>query len=1152
MKLKKLFSKRLLVFYLICFMTLLSAFNYQMGKLNNPNKKEDSEINLSEDDTYSNYLLNAPLFMAEDRGNAFETKAREGNQYRNLFADNFTLNGTSEVMAETTARTHPNFYSYGLTQTHMRFDETESFQGDYGYDTFEFKDEARKEGVNFETFKSFLDYRYNESKGSNVYENHTFSHHNHSNSNFYGVKGFDNEIPNEFPSDDEFSDRSGGDCVVFVRDNYAGYDKVLQVENKVAFNHAGFSLDWTAKAESKNGTFEFWYRTNREDRDTDGWLTNENGEVLLYFAVKGLNDFKFGYAGGDLIIHDVIVERNKWYHVRIDWNFGAGTYNGLKNMSAELTINGTMNEFPMSDGVKNYFFGKNVVIGGFYQDLRNAHYQYANWYDSISYTNDISKYYIRDMNTRYNFTLNEYKIASNPLDLANTLNQSYSFDDIINLSKSYDYMNYTIEMNVFTSRNCTLELYAYNVSEGGFFLFNESFVGNNKTAYYNRTLSNFDLINSSNRITFYAMAWRNESNKLHNFSCIFNLTVRFNFGMINDTWSFFFYSVPLCLPSYRDFINMSQLDWSFTFYANLTETINFSMFAFTNLSWFSLKTSTSASSYDYNEFFIYNNISDYLDEQNRTLFVFEVSEINAISLLLYFSETYNGVSFFDNNADLKWYGFQREYYVQVFTMYQYSFAGTPKYKRVYQFEVHKDWTDWSYAVYYWGGSGWVAPSYPISHKVDNKYPALDDLELQFHVRYGLNDKNQMKVLTYFTIAINYNNTLAFNTIHEFNDEGYNYFDLTYSYRQECSLYALGHPKNFTQFYALRGIRQLVGGREHCYNRFFEIPFFNDDIDVAGSVDYVYPDVEDEDKPRPPTKYYWKFTNYEVVYDDVVYETIELECDYQVIDIDTLRVDYEFKTIEGHAFSDRYYYNPSYLKHSSLGNWRLKIGEWKVSLNFLRNVVCDILNIVLLVLQFFLFCLFWCVILVWYLICYYILPFLWNYIVLWIFYWCVYIFMYVVYLVILGLDYLILALEWIWENLLIPFFEWFVEDGLPLIIEVVVVVIAFILALIIWLATLCQGDFDEIYDQTYTLVSEIADFIIESITILIENLPALILYIVMYVLLILYCLLKHIYCKGKGYVNRSTQLKESYTVYAYPFVWAKNLIIYLKELILRWT
>ena len=99
--------------------------------------------------------------------------------------------------------------------------------------------------------------------------------------------------------------------------------------------------------------------------------------------------------------------------------------------------------------------------------------------------------------------------------------------------------------------------------------------------------------------------------------------------------------------------------------------------------------------------------------------------------------------------------------------------------------------------------------------------------------------------------------------------------------------------------------------------------------------------------------------------------------------------------------------------------------------------------------------------------------------------------------------------------------------------IIIPAVAFTITLIIWIITLGNVDFWELYDTIHALLLTMSEGIIEVIQEFTEHIVDVVLFIGLYLLLILMCLLKYIVVRARGFVNRALALRESYETYIYP-------------------
>jgi len=369
--------------------------------------------------------------------------------------------------------------------------------------------------------------------------------------------------------------------------------------------------------------------------------------------------------------------------------------------------------------------------------------------------------------------------------------------------------------------------------------------------------------------------------------------------------------------------------------------------------------------------------------------------------------------------------------------------------------------------------------------------------------------------------------------------------------------------NWYSFNNLRGLRTLESNSTDYFYNFLDVGYFKDNLEIY--IPPVVPDIpereEPPDEPDPPDEDddtdYWTYESFRIIESSSVMISKSETVDFYNDTVD-IEFDYEFEFITSESYTAKFYYNEETWDNDDFGDWTILDIELldvdiRIDLNIVRNTIVAILNAIVLFFQFILFLLVAGFnYLIMFIIVAIIVPFIWNFPIYWITILGINILFYLYCLFVYVLGWLWWFLIWIFEYIIVPLFEWFVNDALPLIIEVLVIVLAFVLALVIWLMTMTNGDFDDIYDQTYEMISMVADFLIDTIIVVIENFTSLLVGLLIYIVLIAFCFLKEIYTKSKGYPNRSLALKESREAYTYPFEKGYELIQKVKEMFGRWT
>jgi len=415
-----------------------------------------------------------------------------------------------------------------------------------------------------------------------------------------------------------------------------------------------------------------------------------------------------------------------------------------------------------------------------------------------------------------------------------------------------------------------------------------------------------------------------------------------------------------------------------------------------------------------------------------------------------------------------------------------------------------------------------------------------NIEVQSHVRYGLNTLDIEIINFYYVIYINYDYMIEFREqsrkeleTHKikssFNYTSFNrnYVDLT------------GIIGNYS-YNCFKGCRSLYGSVSEDFHRYFTIPFFSDDIDISIPLDLPDGDLTNPDEPEPPTQYYW------------IYETFKTEFHTNIpMNIGNWSVD--FPQMRSSVYTAKYFYQPESISRDDLGSWRWKIKfsdafSYTVDFNFMRNAFKSILNLILLFTQWTFFLVVASLSYVFMYLGTMILVFLWNVLVYAIFYALLTILWYLYLGIYLLLFYIWEGLVWVYENLLIPFLQWFWDEGIPIIIEWLITILAHIITSLIYLITLGQIDYDATYKNVYNMLRYIADEIMAMILVFSQHLDYLLIFILYYLLLVGLLYIRYIYVKARGFNNRAKQLYNAFEVFSLPIRITIDLFRETKELV----
>jgi len=420
----------------------------------------------------------------------------------------------------------------------------------------------------------------------------------------------------------------------------------------------------------------------------------------------------------------------------------------------------------------------------------------------------------------------------------------------------------------------------------------------------------------------------------------------------------------------------------------------------------------------------------------------------------------------------------------------------------------------------------------------NNIEQIYECEIQYHIRYGLNTLDIDIVNTYIMVIINYNYTFElFEQLRFGNNDG-NYFRAEFSY-DSMNFNRLNNTGIFGNYSmnCLSGLRVLRADTSRNFNRYFTIPYFDEKISLTYSLGADISGSGSE--PRNPVGTYW------------TYETFRL-ADSGNIGITVENWSVDFRTVEAEKYDGKYFYKSKTIRRSSLGNWKFTILEQKVSFNFLRNGIADIINLILLFFQYLFFLVTASLSYIFMFLGINILVLLWNVIVYWIFValiWILWYFYSAIYWLMLRLYD---ALIWIYEVTLIPAYIWITEVAVPYLVEFIIIpAIAFTLTLIIWIITLGRLDFWELYEVVETQLYVLSDSFNVIMLELVDHIVEVVIFIGLYLLLIGMCYLKHIVVKVRGYVNRSNALEESLNAYLYPLIIFYKICLAIKQLIANW-
>jgi len=332
------------------------------------------------------------------------------------------------------------------------------------------------------------------------------------------------------------------------------------------------------------------------------------------------------------------------------------------------------------------------------------------------------------------------------------------------------------------------------------------------------------------------------------------------------------------------------------------------------------------------------------------------------------------------------------------------------------------------------------------------------------------------------------------------------------------------------FNCLKGIRCLSGVNDLIYNRFFIVPLFQHNIDVAQRRITQSDVIIDDEPDSPKGAEYWTYNSFRLVSDDIIYT-----------DIGNWTV--EFTPVDVQSYEAKYYYSREAISKSSLGSWTIKItDDIKISFNWLRDGIVFILNLILLFLQYLFYLVVASLSFVFMFLGCYIIAFLMNIVVYYLYIGLCWI-VWFLWLLLLWLWKIIL---WIWLNILYPILQWCYNVLLPLLIDGLIMIIAFMITVFIYILTLGRVDFWSTYDNVYDILWMIVDFILEWILVFSNNFEYLLMFILWYLLCAILVYFRYLYSRARGNINRAEQLYYTFQIYISPIVFIWNLLKKLLE------
>jgi len=411
--------------------------------------------------------------------------------------------------------------------------------------------------------------------------------------------------------------------------------------------------------------------------------------------------------------------------------------------------------------------------------------------------------------------------------------------------------------------------------------------------------------------------------------------------------------------------------------------------------------------------------------------------------------------------------------------------------------------------------------------------AVNNIELQTHVRFGLNTLDIEIINVYYQIWINYDTMIEFREQSRKDLTGIKLkssFNFTSFNRNYLNLTGIIGNYSYNSF---AGMRSLYGSVSEIFHRYFLIPFFSDDIDVTIDIDTDYGSISNPDEPDFPSETYWTYVTFKTQYHGKI-----------PMNIGNWSID--FAQMEMVQYTAKYPYKSESISRDDLGSWKWKIKftdsfSYTVDFNFMRNAVKTVINTILLLWQLINYlCIAGASYLFMYIGCS-ILVFIWNTMLYWIFYALIYVFWWIYE----GLYLLIAGLMWLYETVIEPFLIWIRDYLLPIIVEFVIYWMSIGITFMIYIITLGQIDFWStqaiVYDILWIIVIELYNWIITFT----NNMEYILLFTIWYLLCVIYLYLRYLIARGRGYKENAERYYYTLTFFIIPikilFDWIKELL-----------
>lgn len=342
-------------------------------------------------------------------------------------------------------------------------------------------------------------------------------------------------------------DTSTASCSVDVIPEFQGHTYVIELDDV----DGGQCFITNSFSNQVSGTIELWMSV-----DQATWYNDVGciGNAEFYFIMR-IDKFQYYSGGYQDITGAPIPQDNEWYHIRMDFECGAGAYLGLSPDTVRYTINGI--------NYGDYAFATNGnFISSFKAQTTTVDIGYTFYIDAIGYS-WLSNYTIGDNILHSFYVANSFR--NSLIFMNNDFEEIIDIGCIDGLYRINDVnTNYNVFLNVSDNWKIRIEidqilengtLYLYNESQSLLFSidFDTAYSGNVKyikyVQYYQNTthfvnISNFSIYSNNTFISgnngFMSYALDLDDTNVWNLAVSSSLTLigygRYRFYVSNDTY----------------------------------------------------------------------------------------------------------------------------------------------------------------------------------------------------------------------------------------------------------------------------------------------------------------------------------------------------------------------------------------------------------------------------------------------------------------------------------------------------------------------------------------------------------------------------------------------------------------------------------------